>query len=453
MRRRIWLLAILTGLSGLLGASLGSPIQLPSAPPAPSAAAIAPADVLDRAVVPFDPIGWATVAWHDVPDPFLDGDPQPLRTDGLTAGAGVVAGWGRVAAPGRNQFNDMGAVFVSTDGRRWRATALDDGVPAGDTSEPNTVAIGPLGMLAFGGVCCGIEERAVWRSADGLHWKRVPPGPGFNQRTTFMQRVVGLKTGWVAVGAQGGQAAIWTSSDGSDWQPVDPAVAGLGKGSVSDVALTPDGLVAVGTIDDAAGTHDGAIWVSKDGVEWNRIAGADLALIGPDDTELWRVVSFARGLFVVGNFGSHVDRVKCERALGAVASLDAAPPPDTAFSCGWGQEHHWLSPDGSAWVRLPPPDPLPGEPPDPRPRPIEYRLVIAGGPGLVNLTEDSVPPDSDSGIWVSADGVGWQGVDPRFPGPAGTVPSGLAVFGRQIVAVGEKAGFAQGVEVTLGIVP
>jgi hypothetical protein len=451
VKRRICLIAIVAAVGG--AGFLGVVQALPSATPPPSSAPLAPANAPAWAVVPADPIAWAGVAWQNVPDPFPDGDPGPLRVDGLTAGRGLVVGWGRVATPGQNQFNDMGAVFVSADGRRWRSIALDDGVAAADTSEPNGVAIGPLGMLAFGGVCCGMEEPAVWRSVDGFRWTRVPLGPAFDRKMGFMQRVVGLETGWVAVGSEDGQPAIWTSSHGSDWQRVDPAVAGLGKGSVADLAVAPDGLVAVGTVDDAAGTHDGAIWVSKDGVQWTRTAEADPALVGPDETELWRVIPFARGLFVVGNFGSHEDRVKCERALGVVASLEAAPPPETAFSCGWGQEHHWLSGDGSTWERLPPLDPLPGEPPRPGRRPVEFRLLTAGGPGLVNLAEDSVPPDGDSGIWTSADGIRWQHVDPPFPAPVGTVQSGFVVIGRLIVAVGEKAAAGQGVDVSVGMVP
>ena len=105
-----------------------------------------------------------------------------------------------------------------------------------------------------------------------------------------------------------------------DWKAVDPTVAGLEKGVVSDVGLTAAGLIAVGTLDDAAGTHDGAIWVSKDGANWTRTAAADPALIGPDETESWRVVPFAGGLFVLGNFGTHQERVQCEKLVG-VASI------------------------------------------------------------------------------------------------------------------------------------
>ncbi len=450
MKRRTWLLAVLASVvgGGLVLAS--DPSRWPLTEPAKSGAPDTRGPAL---VVPADPIAWAGVAWQIVPDPFVVGGPQPLRIDGLTAGHGKLIGWGRVATPGRNQFDDMGAVFVSSDGRGWRAIALDNGVPAPDTSEPNGVSIGPLGMLAFGGVCCGIEERAVWRSNDGDRWARVPLGPGFDRRTGVIQRIVGLPTGWVAVGSQGDQAAIWTSLDGSDWQAVDPIAAGLGKGAVSDVALTPAGLVAVGTVDDAAGTHDGAIWISKDGVEWARTAEADPALVGPDETELWQVIAFARGLFVVGNFGSHEDRVECEKALGSFASLEVRHRLKRRFVCGWGLEHHWLSPDGSAWVRLPPLDPLPGQPPKPGGRPIEFRLMTAGGPGLVNLAEDSMPPDGDTGVWVSPDGIGWQRVEPAFPGPAGTIQGGLVVSERAIVVVGEIGGAEQGFEVVLGRVP
>lgn len=129
VKRPIWLIVILAGVggAGLLAVFRAQPAPLPSTAPTGAPVLVAPAD----------PIGWASVAWQNIPDPFPDGVPRPLRVDGLTAGDGVVVGWGRVAAPGRNQFNDMGAVFVSTDGRRWRAIALDDGVAAADTSEPN----------------------------------------------------------------------------------------------------------------------------------------------------------------------------------------------------------------------------------------------------------------------------------------------------------------------------
>lgn len=92
-----------------------------------------------------DPVPWAGVDWRKPLDPFAAADPVPLRIDGLVAGNGFVAGWGRVQTPGRNQFNDMGAVFVTRDGEHWRSIALDDGVGPQDTSEPYGETAGPDG--------------------------------------------------------------------------------------------------------------------------------------------------------------------------------------------------------------------------------------------------------------------------------------------------------------------
>ncbi|HEX5591696.1 MAG TPA: hypothetical protein VFX65_15485 [Candidatus Limnocylindrales bacterium] len=380
---------------------------------------------------------WNGVAWQPVADPFPAGDPVPNRVDGLATGAGLIVGWGRVATPGRNQFNDMGAVFVSSDGLRWRSVALDDGVAGPDTSEPRGVGIGPLGLLAFGGVCCTEEERAIWSSADGSAWTRLPLAGELDLRASSFMRVVGTPTGWVAVGGSGAQAAIWHSADGAAWEAVDPVAAGLGRGQVSDVARTDDGtLIAVGTIDDAAGTHDGGVWLSGDGVEWRRVAAAEPSLTGPDETELWRVVPFRDGIFVVGNHGSHEDRVRCENLLGALASLDDAAPA-TGLTCGWGREHHWLSGDAATWHRLPPLDPLPGQPPAPGIRPIEFRLLVAAGPGVVNLGEDSQPPEGDSGLWVSPDGSAWRPVAAVGGQGPNAGASAFAVIGASLIAVGD----------------
>jgi hypothetical protein len=123
-----------------------------------------------------------------------------------------------------------------------------------------------------------------------------------------------------------------------------------------------------------------------------------------------------------------------------MASLADTPPPETALSCGWGREHHWLSGDASAWLRLPPRDPLPGQGPAVGIRPVEFRLIGAGGPGLVNLAEDTQAPDGDSAVWVSADGGAWRPLDPVGPlRPAAGTPA-FALVARTIIAVGETAG-------------
>ena len=393
-----------------------------------------------------DPESWSGVEWRVIADPFLKGDPEPLRIDGLVDLSGLLIGWGRVAAVGQNQFNDMGAVFVSQDGVRWRSIALDDGVPAGDTSEPYGVAAGPLGFIIWGGVCCGIEEAATWGSADGISWSRLR---GDRPRAGFVD-VAASPAGWVGVGADGNQTAIWSSGDGRAWQAIDLAPRDRGKGIVSDVSDFAGRLVAVGTLDDAADTHDGAVWTSNDGRSWSRLGAGDPTLTGPDETELARVIPFDAGLFVIGNHGSHDERVKCEKLIGTTASL-VAVAPETALSCGWGREHHWLSEDGTAWQRLAPFDPLPGQQPDPAPHPVEFRNVVAVGRGLVDPGEDNVRPDGDTSLWVSMDGRAWRRLDAIGERPPAGSPAGTAIRGNTIVVVGEADEPGRGIAVRIGM--
>ena len=394
-----------------------------------------------------DPAAWTSVGWRLVANPFAQGDPKPKWIEGLTQAPGLLVAWGRVEAVGRNQFNDEGAIFVSGDGVNWRAVTLDDGVGAGDTSEPHGVATGPLGLLAWGGVCCGVEEPALWRSDDGSTWTRlkiaVPP-PGIVD-------VVGRPGGWVAVGVDRDQSAIWTSDDGQTWRKVDLGAEGRGKGVIWDVAVAGDRYIAVGTIEDAGGTHDGAVWTSNDGMSWSRIAAADPTLIGPDETELSRVVPFGTRLFMIGNHGSHEERVQCEKLTGALASFDEGPP-QTALSCGWGREHHWLSEDGSSWRRLAPLDPLPGEAANPAARPLEFRLLIPAGQGLIDLAEDNRPPAGDTAIWISGDGTSWRSIPAGGQVPPAGAPAGSAMADGRLVVVGEGNEAGNGIAVRTGLV-
>jgi hypothetical protein len=64
--------------------------------------------------------------------------------------------------------------------------------------------------------------------------------------------------------------------------------------------------------------------------------------------------------------------------------------------------------------------------------------MLAGGPGLVNFGEDTRPPDTDTAVWVSADGASWRGlaVDGQLRPDAGQ--SGVAALGRRIIGVGDR---------------
>jgi hypothetical protein len=230
----------------------------------------------------------------------------------------------------------------------------------------------------------------------------------------------------VAVGETAGRAAVRFSRDGLDWLQVDDAQ--MAPGALNGVALTPDGFVAVGR-DVSREDYDAAVFVSADGLHWDRVAVNDLTIIGPDDSEFDDLIAFAGGLMAVGRRNPVDDRRGCEQLLeGAfVASTE------TGLSCGWGRTTLWVSQDGGrTWHGGEPVDP-PGNQAVPPDRPRSYYQVAAGGPGLVNLSED----DDGPLVWISGNGLDWRaiGSEPRIPQGPGIAD--IEILGRRIIAVGE----------------
>jgi hypothetical protein len=379
------------------------------------------------------------IDWSEVRGAFPVNDDGLFRVDGVDDAGELIVAWGRSPTKGRNQFHDMGAVFTSRDGIAWRAAVLDHGVGPLDTSEIAGVAAGPMGLLAFGGVCCASETRAIWLSPDGLEWERVGIAGDLDLATHSISAAVGTEDGWVAVGSSDeGRGGIWTSGDGIAWDAVDLDLPPMPWGGVADIAATAEGLVAIGTIDAPDGTHDAGVWRSDHGIRWERIGANDPSLVGPGEQEVVDVLGHAGGLFVTGSHGETLERQQCEHLVGMVASSDPTPPdPETAVSCGWGRQHNWISPDGEKWLRIDP-SAAPGE------SPIEFRVVSAGGPGVVALGESSGPDSPDVNLFASGDGQAWSLVEPREPfGDALAI--GAIVEGRRVLAIVEstnEAGFS-----------
>ena len=354
--------------------------------------------------------------WYRVAAPF--GDPSTATwLDGVVAWQSQFVAFGRVKAPGRNQFDELAAVFLSDTGETWRPVPIDAGVGPGDTSEISLLAGGPRGMVVFGGTCCGAQGRAIWYSPDGRAWERVALEPSVFDGSEIAAVRAG-DSGFVAVGSRSGRAAIWRSDDGRTWTSVGGAAAGLGRGAIADVAAVHGRLLAVGSQDDGK-TYDGALWESPDGADWRRLP-TDRLFRGELDTVFGRLYATPNGLLLIGYEGSHAERVQCEQS---------------GADCGWGVETHWWSSDGRSWERLPPVRPAPGEPPLTGPGPLEFRLITAGGPGLVNLGEGR------SGVvrlWASPDGREWQDLERGEVLRSGQdMASGIAVLNGKVVAVGD----------------
>jgi len=368
--------------------------------------------------------------WSRVTAPF--GDPSAAtQIDGVVAWRSRLVAFGRLKAPGRNQVDELAAVFDSEDGRTWRAVPIEAGVGPQDTSEVSLLAAGPRGIVLFGDTCCAVEEQALWYSPDGVAWERVLLDPSvFDGAQLAAARAT--DTGFVVVGSRSGRAAIWTSDDGRSWAAVGAGEAGLGSGAIGDVATANGRWLAAGYQDDG-NTYDGALWESPDGVEWRRLP-TDQLFQGELDTVFGRLYATPGGLLLVGNEGPHSERVGCERVLGQTASVASAGPPETALSCSWGLETHWASSDGRSWERLPPIVSAPGEPPLTGPGPIEFRLITSGGPGLLNLGEDRL---GGVRLWASVDGRDWQDEGAMGLRLNQDLPSGIAVLDGRVIAVGD----------------
>ena len=421
----VTLVVATAALAAAVGAWVLSEPTTPAAASPPVASAPAGAIATWEPIPPPDRVAWDTARWESIGNPFAPAAPPALRVDGLLDGGGALIGWGRYPAPGRNQFNDMGAVFVSRDGEAWEAVPLLHGVNAASTSEVHGVAVGGLGYLAYGGVCCEPESRAVWHSTDGAEWTRLEIAGDLNPAGTYFSAIVGLDDGWVAAGhsLDGRVAEIWVSTDAVTWESVLREEGGLPGSTVVDLTRSAEGVVAIGTLTGPDGTYDGAIWESPDGRRWTRVADDDPDLVGEGEATLQSVVAHAGGLLISGSFGTTEDRRRCDE-LGQLAS--AAAPPPTAFTCAAGVSQNWVVDEAGAVTRVE----QPGFGPD---HPIEYRLAVAGGPGLVVLGESAGPASPDTNLFVSADGIEWTMVGPPLPmGQA--VALGLVVRGRQIVA-------------------
>jgi hypothetical protein len=308
---------------------------------------------------------------------------------------------------------------IGPAGLAWARISHDAAVfgpPAGETTASMAwVTVGGPGLAAVGYEGDSETMRAaVWTSADGLAWTRVPYdeavfGSAAATGTTTMSSVVAGGPGLVAVGAEWGgedqDGAVWTSADGLTWSRVQPDEAvfgGYDNQVIESVAAGGPGLVAVGW-DHACGESDAAVWVSADGLAWTRVS--DAALGGAGDQVMWGVAAGGPGLVAVG---------------GEFLTDNSAAV--------------WTSVDGLTWSRVPPDEAVFGGPDS-----QSMESVAAGGPGLVAVGYDYSGGDADGAVWTSADGLAWARVphdEAVFGGDGAQSISGVVAGGPGLVAVG-----------------
>lgn len=296
----------------------------------------------------------------------------------------------------------------SSSSLTWSRVPHDDSVFGGPSEQSvSDVTVGGPGLVAVGtSGPVDATDAAVWTSADGIAWSRVP----HNEEIFFGDTGAGMSSitvggpGLVAVGWQGPHydrsAAVWTSPDGITWSRVPHSEAVFGRGTMSSVTVGGPGLVAVGFDGDPqTAIHNAVVWTSPDGITWSRVPHNEEVFGGETGVAMGSVTAGGPGLVAVG----------------------------TQWRSADSSAEVWTSPDGITWSRVPDKDALFAG--------AAMGDVIRAGPGLVAVGT----ADDDAAVWNSPDGIDWTRVphsEDIFGGEAEHYLNGVVVGGPGLVAVG-----------------
>jgi Protein kinase domain len=214
----------------------------------------------------------------------------------------------------------------------------------------------------------GVVRQQFFVSTDaGRTWRLAPvqlpsggqPPPGYEA-----VRIAGGPRGWMAFGDN----AIWTSQDGQAWtlagtRGITPRQSG---DTINVVTNTPGGFLAAG-YQATSGGNQAVIWTSRDGVTWQRLTAAQLALQGPGGTPQGiafaashgnaTVIANSGGAWLSTDSGAHWTPVTVRVDHGALnaisgvsfdgAGLILVRPGLTASGAHDGVAY--FSPDGRTW--------------------------------------------------------------------------------------------------------
>ena len=197
--------------------------------------------------------------------------------------------------------------------------------------------------------------------------------------------------------------SVAVSTDGRGWD-VRKLKAPNG-GALADIAVTAQGLVAVGSTMDADGAPQPAAWTSRDGSAWTPAAAGQF---GDVPASLREVATVGSALVTVG--------------------YEPSPSDDSP-----GPMRAWWSTDGLRW--------------EPSTAPADWDAVLNGdlSPGPAGAVLVGTPRDGNTPrAWVSADGRRWKSqVLPTQPDTDSSFAADIASDGARYVAVGDDVNFAE----------
>lgn len=221
-------------------------------------------------------------------------------------------------SPAKGWVDSDAAVWVSDDGSAWTRVTQDEAVFGGPGSQRMmSVTSGGPGLVAVGSDYkdgAAWPDVAVWVSADGYTWVRVSDekkvfgGPGGQEALS----VATLGSVVVAVGSSESyeNAAVWVSADGYAWNRVPhekSLFGGQGRQEMVSVVAHERGLVAVGA-DGSSGDDDVIVWISADGYTWTRIQDRTV-FGGPGNQSASCMAAWEEGLLLLGGDEANGDLV------------------------------------------------------------------------------------------------------------------------------------------------
>jgi hypothetical protein len=187
------------------------------------------------------------------------------------------------------------AVWTSKDGSSWTRLAQQ---PSRDrvTSRPRRNDHGDrpngFGQGGAGAVDLAHAVVAACEKPNTFDFLTPPGTPIVQQIEAIATNDVGLvAVGWTASGGNA-DAAVWTSANGSTWErvPVSGVFGGAGDQRMSSVTSVGGHTSRVARPRDGR-DPDGAIWLSADGIAWKHATVS--AITGAGGQQISSLVSFA----------------------------------------------------------------------------------------------------------------------------------------------------------------
>ena len=170
-------------------------------------------------------------------------------------------------------FAQGSSLFRSVDGVTWDQVVLGSSSDAPGSVDAAFAVGNRLTVLVSRMSLAESTKASMYTTTDGVTWTSAPAAAAAIFDNAEVDSVIATSDGLLAVGASPGgsfvpTAAVWVSADGLTWQRVTPVGGGFADAYMYAVSTAPNGFVAVGPNSGNAGRI--AAWSSPDGVTWTR---------------------------------------------------------------------------------------------------------------------------------------------------------------------------------------